>query len=432
MKVLHVIAGELNRGAAKGAYNLHLGLEKSGVVDSSIITNSANHICNAAVTSVGASPKGRLLSVIRRKLDRLPLLLYPRRNTNAFDCGLVGYDITQTAGYRRADIVHLHWICDGFLNLHLLKKVKKPLVWTFRDMWPLTGGCHYAMECKKYLNQCGNCPLLDSSQRLDLSYLVLWRKKHYVPKHTVIVPISGWLANCVTRSPLYSSNHLRTIPNSVDCGQFIPVEREAAREILDVPKSAVVVLTGAQNLTDRYKGFDLFLEAFRYVQGKPYLLLFGNLQEHALEGINAPYRNLGYLHDTVALKLAYSAADVFVAASRMEAFGKTVVEAMACGTPTVCFSSGAFEEIVMHKITGYLASPFDVEDLAKGISWCTQRSRSKSLSRAARDHAASHYGLETVANQYIGLYREIHQKCSKNYALGDCSQSGDYGPLTKG
>jgi glycosyltransferase involved in cell wall biosynthesis len=37
-----------------------------------------------------------------------------------------------------------------------------------------------------------------------------------------------------------------------------------------------------------------------------------------------------------------------------ESFGRSVVEAMALGVPTVCFRSGALQEIVVHEETGLI------------------------------------------------------------------------------
>lgn len=55
--------------------------------------------------------------------------------------------------------------------------------------------------------------------------------------------------------------------------------------------------------------------------------------------------------------------------SRLETFGQTASEAHACGTPVVAFNTGGLADIVAHRETGYLATPFDAQDLATGIEW---------------------------------------------------------------
>lgn len=65
----------------------------------------------------------------------------------------------------------------------------------------------------------------------------------------------------------------------------------------------------------------------------------------------------------------HSAAYLVVVPSRQEAFGQTASEAHACGTPVVAFRTGGLPDIVEHQRTGYLAQPFDTQDLSAGISW---------------------------------------------------------------
>ena len=56
----------------------------------------------------------------------------------------LGTDITKSKYYKNADILHIHWFSQGFIQLRSLSRVNKPVVWTMRDMWPFTGGSHYS------------------------------------------------------------------------------------------------------------------------------------------------------------------------------------------------------------------------------------------------------------------------------------------------
>ncbi len=82
---------------------------------------------------------------------------------------------------------------------------------------------------------------------------------------------------------------------------------------------------------------------------------------------------MGHLHDEISLALLYSAVDVFVAPSRQDNLPNTVVEAIACGTPTVAFKIGGMPDLIQHQVSGYLALPDDVKDLARGIEWVLEQ-----------------------------------------------------------
>ena len=49
------------------------------------------------------------------------------------------------------DVLNYHWVSNYFLPPQSLLKIKKPIIWTLHDMWPLTGGCHYSYECNVIL-----------------------------------------------------------------------------------------------------------------------------------------------------------------------------------------------------------------------------------------------------------------------------------------
>ena len=112
------------------------------------------------------------------------------------------------------------------------------------------------------------------------------------------------------------------------------------------------------------------------------------------------------MHDFISMRLIYSAADVFVAPSITEAFGKTIAEAMACGTPAVSFDATGPKDIIDHEQNGYLARPFDASDLAKGISWVLQ-SDNCLLSDNARKKIATTFDSRVVAARYKELYEEL-------------------------
>ena len=117
---------------------------------------------------------------------------------------------------------------------------------------------------------------------------------------------------------------------------------------------------------------------------------------------------MGLLHDDVSLALIYSAADITVVPSRQDNLSNIVVESLACGTPAVAFDIGGMSDMIVHKVNGYLAKPFDTSDLASGIDWVISNDkRHKDLCIKARDKAVGCFDIEKTARKYAILYENV-------------------------
>jgi len=409
VKVLHIVAGDLTGGAARGAYWLHQALVELGV-DSKVWTNSKATFGDERVYSILQTKKDKLFNIIRSQIDINIQRFYSKRKKVIFSTAFIGVDFTKSDIYKQSDIVHLHWINRGFMNIKHLSKINKPIVWTIRDMWPMTGGCHVAaaLNCDNFKFGCGNCQQLNSNSSFDLSKIILNRKKKYLPKNSKIVGISSWLSSEAKKSDLFQDFDVRTIHNNVNTDDFFSVVKKLAREILGINTEQKIILAGAQSLKDFYKGFDKFIEAIKQLdKAKYFLCFFGNLDKAVAEATGFEYKSFGFLYDTVSLRLVYSASNVFVAPSLMDAFGKTLAESMACGTPVVCFDATGPKDIVTHKKDGYNAKPFESKDLANGIEWVLNNENYDDLCKNAREKVLKEFDSKVVARKYIELYEEV-------------------------
>ena len=195
MNILHIASGELAGGAAKGTFLLHQAQQKLGI-KSTLLISAKNGLDDPSVLALGSGSQRRFVELaIRAKIGNLPLLFYSRKKPGIFNTGFSGFDFTQLSCYKKADLVHLHWI-NGFVSIPILRKIKKPIVWTIRDMWPLTGGCHYSMLCNRYIEGCGKCPQLNSNFKYDVSSLVVSLKRKCLPAKLQPVGISEWIMRC--------------------------------------------------------------------------------------------------------------------------------------------------------------------------------------------------------------------------------------------
>lgn len=411
MKILIVNTSDIEGGAARAAYRLHKALLTEGV-DSQMLVQSKS---SDDFTVLGPQTKfQKAMGKLRPTLDSIPVRRYPERTKTLFSPSWVPFaGLVDKINALNPDVVHLHWIAGGMMRIEDLAKINAPIVWSLHDMWAFTGGCHYDEECASYQKQCGACPVLGSDKDKDLSRKVWLRKQACFARlpNMTIIGMSKWLAECVASSSLFKNNPVVNLPNPIDTQTFAPFEQTEARKLFNLPQDKKLVLFGAMGATsDPRKGFKELAQALDYLPADYELVVFGSSEPEISQGFKQKAHYLGHLHDDVSLRVLYSAADVMVVPSLQEAFGQTASESMACGTPVVAFGATGLLDIVDHQQTGYLAEPFNTQDLANGINWVLQHQSPDKLADNARQKVLENFESSLVATKYIDLYREVLSK----------------------
>jgi glycosyltransferase involved in cell wall biosynthesis len=154
------------------------------------------------------------------------------------------------------------------------------------------------------------------------------------------------------------------------------------------------------------KGFEYIKKAAKYLdKNEIEFVTFGsNLKVDF--GINT--NELGMLNNFDDLSKAYSATDVLVMPSTQETFGKVFSEAMACGTPSICFNMGGPKDVIENGKNGFLLDVGDYKGIANKIKILSKNKKMlEKLGKNAKNKISKYYTLDKEVNTYIELYKEI-------------------------
>ena len=367
MRVLIVNTSERTGGAAVAASRLADALCNNGVKAKMLVRDKETQRL-----IVSALP-GQLRSQWHFLWERFVIWCHLRLNrSHLFDIDVAcsGTDITKLPEFQEADVIHLHWVNQGMLSLKGIRKLLdsgKPVVWTMHDIWPATSLCHLThltLDCRRFETGCQQCRLLPhGGSANDLSAQV-WRKKQQMleGRHVAFVACSEWLAGEARKSALLQGQQVVSIPNPIDTHVYHPGSKEQARQLLELPVERRVILFASQRVTNPYKGMAYLVEACQLLAAQhpeqkeqiSVAILGGHAEE--ISG-QLPFRTfpLGYINDETRIVAAYQAADVFVLPSLSENLPNTIMEAMACGVPSVAFRVGGIPEEIDHRQNGYVA-----------------------------------------------------------------------------
>jgi phosphatidylinositol alpha-1,6-mannosyltransferase len=211
--------------------------------------------------------------------------------------------------------------------------------------------------------------------------------------------IGGWLLGCVDRVCSISAvtlDRMRAwyprklapasiVPNAFDPAHFTPGPKPAA--LVDryaLHQRRVLLIFGRMSPTERLKGFDEVLEATPALLARlPDLavVLAGDGGDRArLEqkaralGISQRVVFTGFVAEAEKADL-YRLADAFILPSRQEGFGFVLIEAMACGTPSIGSIADGSREAVLDGEIGLLVDPASSEDIVRAVCEAMTRPR---------------------------------------------------------
>ncbi len=431
MNIVHISTSDIKGGAAKSAYRLHAGLQKISQKSQILVANKFSdddkvllykiNPVNRSANKYGWNIRGSLLKALKRlsniEPDPRDLPYYSAQRPKGYG----PFSTTINPQYRDihavlpdCDIVNLHWIARFLDYRSFFSNIPTnySMVWTLHDMNALTGGCHYDYLCGKYNSGCGACPQLGSKETNDLSRQI-WQQKREIyssidPRHLHLITPSNWLADLCRNSKLLGRFPVLVIPYGLDLKDFAPRDRGFAREVLGIPINAKVLMFIADSLNSHRKGFQILADILPRLHKVKSLLLLSVGNGKPEINIDSPHFHLGHISNERLLSLVYSAADIYLIPSLQDNLPNTVLEAMACGTPTVGFESGGIADMIQSGLNGYLVRPKDTGKMIDIIeNLVSNNSDRLQMTSACRKIAVDNYADIECARQYLNFYKTL-------------------------
>jgi glycosyltransferase involved in cell wall biosynthesis len=379
-----------------------------------------------------------------RPLRKLLPASFPRPNTAVFAAGRLRRQLRRL----RPDVINvhnLHAAAPWGWGPHLVEVCLEfaPVAWTLHDMWSFTGRCAYSYDCEKFIAACdASCPTpTEMPALMPENIRAAWDGRRAIyARHrddlTIVTP-SRWLADQARRG-MFARHRIEVIPYGFRWGgavgaymsrqvasTFRPVRpdkndwstsstsftREAARRKLGINPAGPILLIAAFDLTERRKGAEILPRLWPHIQHRPLTILtMGNGNVPAADPL-IEVHPLGYLDDDRGKALAYSAADALLHPAPVDNFPNVVLEALACGTPTIALPVGGLPEMVRPGISGWLADAPTAEALGIVVDRSLQEiALGKNLRESCWALAEQEYSLELQGRRYFELFQQLQRR----------------------
>lgn len=311
------------------------------------------------------------------------------------------------------DIVILRNLHGNYINLPMLLKylAEKDIatVAVLHDCWFYTGKCcHYTVDnCYKWQSGCGNCPSLkkyNKSWFFDRTQKMISDKERLfsaIPR-LAVVGVSDWLTNEAKKAPVFkNARKITRIYNWIDLETFSPQDSKDLNAKLGLKDRKMILFVASG--WNYEKGLQTVLDLSENLNANEKIVLVGNLAIDVKTNkniIRVPTTN-----SVEELVRYYSAADVFVQPSLEETFGKVTAEALACGTPAVCFDSTANPELIGEGC-GAVVPAGDIDRMLREIRKILLVDK-QAYSSKCRDFAKRNFDKDENLARYLQLFNEL-------------------------
>ena len=322
----------------------------------------------------------------------------------------------------------------GFTSLGMRKGLADPLGWIRFNRWlrqhrPDVVHAHlpHAAWLARWSRLAAPMPVLvdtvHTSATGELGRRVGYRCSRWLPDQ--VSAVSQAVAQAYLKARMVSEKTLTILPNGVDKSHWKPdpLARESMRRKLHAQDEFIFLAAGRLDPVKDYPTLLAALAGLPEMAGLPVsarLVIAGagplenSLRQLAAElGIADRVEFLGFQPD---LYRWMQAADAFVLSSLWEGLSMAILEAAACGLPSVATDVPGTREAVMDGKTGFLATAADPPAFQAALArmMALPRSEREAMGRKARQFIVERFSLEQVLDRWESLYNALLARIRKS------------------
>lgn len=215
------------------------------------------------------------------------------------------------------------------------------VMYIMADESAFLGNCFYRNGCEKYKDECRNCHLQNTLQKMikpNAAHRAYQIKRNAYTHLNAVFVAPEFVILSAKESPLLAGCKTAIIDEAIDVKKNAPRDSSALRKELGIDDNQIVIGCVAP-FTDPRKGVRYYLEAAKRLENND-KFVFVQVGYNVNDKSNLPknYIPIGFVNDGDTLAEYYSLFDLFVFPSLADTMPNACLEALACGSPLLCFN----------------------------------------------------------------------------------------------
>jgi glycosyltransferase involved in cell wall biosynthesis len=301
--------------------------------------------------------------------------------------------------------LHLHWT-SGMISPNILAAISRKvpmIIWTMHDFAPLTGGCHFPLECENYLRNCSNCPAVRGIFQNKVEILKAQKNLNLenIQNLKIVFP-SKWMQN------KFNKMNIKTkLPTSVIYNPISDIFYQEGilgwRSKLGIGENSFVIGFVSSQIDNPLKRIGEYMNIIKRVSNQTdrniVAIIVGNGKLKFTDAGTAKVLRVENIDNEKQMVALYNTFDLLLSTSLSETFGLAIAEAIATGTKAIVYQNSTADELIDDKNNGYIVNCSDqaVKVILQEIQF------SKSIKRNFIK-SSGQFRIETICSKYDKLY----------------------------